>query len=618
MNKLKLSTLIVVLMFSGIVHAAMPVNPSYVSPAGSGNCTSGSPCSLSYANTNADDNDVVYLKTGTYSAGIAPSNNGTSGNWITFVKETGAIPTITVSAGIGIDMMGGSSYIKIDGITFLNNAYWARIENGSNHIEITNCDFSNDGSNIGGGIRIDGDASENWVTHIWFHNNTLSGLHSSENNCTDDGADIIKIGEAQGAYGNTESNNNYITIEDNTISYAGHGTLGNFGMYNVIKNNVSHNEPWLAGCASYSWPPTYVNSDYDGKFGHRNMEITDDYNREATYILVEGNRIGHASASPSNDGADNFDLAAPQNIVRYNYFYNAMNNGLMFKYNWNSGLNNGGHGGTYNRVYSNTFYNNGVGYAYYYSGDPCPGGVCPDSLANIALYQDSSGLGNVVKNNLMYQGGSNTYYTLDTVSRSGSPATIYDHVADMSNNWCTSDQLGCYGYGNPDFVNPDVSDATSLVLPALEPSSNSSVINQGTHLTTAVGGGSSSTTLVVADALYFQDGTWGADMARNVTLFPDWIAIGTVGNVVQISSISYGTYDDPEGTITLASGKTWSTGAPIWLYKESDGDIVLYGSAPDIGAYEYESVPANAIQGVTIGNLKITEYIAYHREDGLR
>ena len=31
-----------------------------------------------------------------------------------------------------------------------------------------------------------------------------------------------------------------------------------------------------------------------------------------------------------------------------------------------------------------------------------------------------------------------------------------------------------------------------------------------------------------------------------------------------------------------------------------------------------ESTPTNTIQGVTIGNLKITEYIAYHREDGLR
>ena len=62
------------------------------------------------------------------------------------------------------------------------------------------------------------------------------------------------------------------------------------------------------------------------------------------------------------------------------------------------------------------------------------------------------------------------------------------------------------------------------------------------------------TTLVVADAMYFQDGTWGSDLARGVTFFPDWIAIGTVTNTVQISSINYAT-----NTITLASPMTWKT-----------------------------------------------------------
>ena len=31
---------------------------------------------------------------------------------------------------------------------------------------------------------------------------------------------------------------------------------------------------------------------------------------------------------------------------------------------------------------------------------------------------------------------------------------------------------------------------------------------------------------------------------------------------------------------------TWSDDANIWLYKNSSGDIVLYGSAPDQGAHE--------------------------------
>lgn len=27
---------------------------------------------------------------------------------------------------------------------------------------------------------------------------------------------------------------------------------------------------------------------------------------------------------------------------------------------------------------------------------------------------------------------------------------------------------------------------------------------------------------------------------------------------------------------------------PLWLYKKSDGERVLYGSAPDYGAHEYQ------------------------------
>ena len=69
-------------------------------------------------------------------------------------------------------------------------------------------------------------------------------------------------------------------------------------------------------------------------------------------------------------------------------------------------------------------------------------------------------------------------------------------------------------------------------------------------------------------------------------MFPDWIAIGTVTNTVQISSVNYST-----NTITLASPVTWNNGDPIWLYKKSDGFVVLVGAAPDYGASEYEARP---------------------------
>jgi hypothetical protein len=155
------------------------------------------------------------------------------------------------------------------------------------------------------------------------------------------------------------------------------------------------------------------------------------------------------------------------------------------------------------------------------------------------------------------------------------------------NNWVTAN-------GDPKFANPDVTQPQSTKLPDLSLQSSSGAIDGGTYLTTANGSGSNSTSLVVQDAFYFQDGTWGSALAQGVTHSPDWIAIGTVSNVVQIAGINYST-----NTITLASPKTWSNGAKVWLYKKSDGTGVLYGSAPDYGAYEYgsnSSIPSTPSQ----------------------
>jgi hypothetical protein len=132
--------------------------------------------------------------------------------------------------------------------------------------------------------------------------------------------------------------------------------------------------------------------------------------------------------------------------------------------------------------------------------------------------------------------------------------------------------------------------AMSTTLPDLSLKNGVAAIDGGTSLTLATSAQTNSTTLVVADARYFQDGNFGLGSVAwpsSVSIQPDWIAIGTVSNVVQISSINYST-----NTITLASPKTWANNAPIWLYKKSDGVQVLYGTAPDYGAYEYaESTP---------------------------
>jgi hypothetical protein len=133
------------------------------------------------------------------------------------------------------------------------------------------------------------------------------------------------------------------------------------------------------------------------------------------------------------------------------------------------------------------------------------------------------------------------------------------------------------------------SDLRSPVRPNLALRAGSGAIDRGTHLTRAKGAGTNSVTLVVDDALFFQDGTWGSALTRRVTLFPDRIAIGTVTHIAEIASIDYAT-----NTITLASPTSWTDRAKVWLNRDSSGRGVLAGRAPDLGAHESSPPPSAA------------------------
>jgi hypothetical protein len=348
----------------------------------------------------------------------------------------------------------------------------------------------------------------------------------------------------------------YQTIENNTFYSGGHHNLETFTKYNIIRNNVFHHE----GSMTAPNPPCPYGPDTNGKHGNRNIQIYDGYNEDGKFNLIEGNRFGHSGPPPDDDGGDGFTLTAPKNIVRYNAIFNSQNNGVFFKYGGSSYSNN-------NRFYNNTIYKSGRYHnetIYYWQG------------ANFRFHGAStySPEKNVIKNNIFYTfGGSSEWHATHRDP---------DTYNTITNNFCTVARAGrCSANGNPLFVNTDVSDPFSLTLPNLNLQSGSKAIDGGIYLTQTKGFGNNSTTLVVNDALYFQDGTWGSALSNRQA---DWIAIRDVGNVGQIKSINYST-----NTITLASPMTWGDRANIWLYKRSDGTRVIYGSAPDFGAYEFNS-----------------------------
>ena len=178
------------------------------------------------------------------------------------------------------------------------------------------------------------------------------------------------------------------------------------------------------------------------------------------------------------------------------------------------------------------------------------------------------GEGSVLKNNIIYGNTSGDFSS--------------DKSADntISDNWLNAT-------GDPKFVSTNISDQTSETVPDLSLQSSSGAIDNGTYLTTVHADDTSSgTSLILTDALYFQDGTWGSSLS---SIAADYICVGATvaaAECMQISAINYAT-----NTLTVADF-TREDGDLVWLQKDSDGDLVLYGSAPDQGAHEFDSTAA--------------------------
>lgn len=553
---MKTISLILFFCFISMLGWSFPYWVSSTGEATWGNAESESPllgtacCTLATANTNADDNNIVNLRAGTYNTRIEPSNSGTSGNVITFQAYNSESVIITNTPALaGAIHLDGNSYIKIDGIEVSTVYRLVEIEGGSHYNEIVNCTLHG-GSDVANSGVIIRDLAGIANTHNWIHNCTIYQAGYVHPDTCNDSSNLMKVGVYNLDY---VSGNN--TIEDNVFYWGGHHVLETYTEKNVIRNNIFHNECWMEdpGTCEPTGAPCA-----EGKFGNRNIQIYDGNSRAALYNLVEGNRIGHAGEPPDGNGANNLVIAAPGNIARFNTIYNAGEKNVYLKQGT-------GADGENNRIYNNTCY---VTY-----------GARPSSYS--MFFADASD-NNVVKNNIFHSGYDGDVNTLKI------PGNTYE------NNWETTD-------GDPKFVNTILSNPISTTLPDLSLQHDSPCLNGGTYLTQANGSGSDITTLIVDDALFFQDGSWGSSLA---TLNADWIAIGTVDNIVEISSINYGT-----NTIILATQKSWSDAASIWLYKDSDGSIVLRGSAPNYGAYQGigESSTATDIRLVMLSSVWFTE-----------
>lgn len=497
-----------------------------------------SACSLATANTNASAGDTVYLRAGTYSIsgnGIAPSRSGSSySNRIIFSAYNNETVTLVgASASSQGVYLSGKNYVKVHGITFNNFNHPMLITGGSKYNEISHSTFSGYYGSAPGdwvGSRIRSNSQYNHVHHSTF---TDYGLHNGND-------EAVVFGT--GIEASTSDSAQYNLIEDSTFAYGGHHVVEFNGTQNVFRNNYIHNEN------HFLWNGTL--------YGNRITFTVGDL----PYVgrnLIEGNRIAYGGETSESDecGGSGGTLASPYNIIRKNMYYKCLLYGIYVS-TYGSGLS-----AYNNRIYHNTFWNNGITTTA--QAKPCYG----NSLTHAILVNEGSGTlvkNNVIKNNLFWQNVNRINATRPVINASGN-VPVYNTVASNFNQ--TSDPKFVNISETPDPMNRDQFD--------FHLQSGSPAIDAGQFLTTIASASGSGTSFQVADAGYFFD-SWGMSAIASATVTGDTIQLAGQAQTAVITAVNYAT-----NTITVNTPLSWTNGQGVSLtYK---------GSSPDMGAYEFDS-----------------------------
>jgi hypothetical protein len=462
------------------------------------------------------DTCVVYA--GTYNERVAVS-----------AGSTGGYKTITANSGDTVKVLGFSinSHTKVIGFHISNlsspsGGSCVSVAGNSTDWFITNNVMTSCGS---GGGMISEPLSVSGTAYGYIQGNTLSW------GCSTPSAPNVCEGML--------INGDHHLIERNDISHVSDG-ITNYGSFNVYRGNTMH-DTGAADCGSNS---SNCHIDFIESEPNTSGGIT----RPAAYLLYEGNYQTNNSGSNAHVFLTQGDAcggACHNVIIRYNHAYVLGTYWLLDQL------------GNFSHVKD---YNNTIVCAL--DGSAC-GASGVDQ--NVTAFAGSTYGAEV--NNIYYKStpstGSGVYYS------GSSPFRANNNMAFCS-PLCTF--IGPYSSESGRLVNLDpkfVNASGDWHLQAGSPA-----IAAGANLATATGSGSNSTTLVVNDADYFQDGLG----LSSVGVQPDWIRVGNT--LVQIASVNYAA-----NTITLAQAISWSSGAAVNLYRDSSGNVVLSGAAPDLGAF---------------------------------
>lgn len=522
-----------------------------VKAGGGGSFTTMGACATQMSSNGTGVSDTCTVFAGTYNENVSVPA-GSAGNYKIFnVNGTDVVMVQSFTLGshtkvIGFNIQNPSSPASTYCVSLSASATDVFIQNNT----ITQCGAM---SNPPAAVNIPTSAS-----FVYFQGNTMSytcttptlvascaANHGSgpDTNCTCNG--VADWGS-------------HTLIENNDFS---HYTLGTSiqGTFHITRNNTFHDQ-----------------FEVEARSNQHTDAIYSEPNISTGSIVMEGNFERNAVGSNAKGYLTQNDNCSPgpctwTNVIeRFNVFSRLGSAVIANDKSWPNV-----------KVYNTTFVDEGMEATLTFGGD--------DML--------STGGGMAVLNSIWYESASVAGSASCTPSGSLCNWNPYacTGCANYGHNlyWCTGTCTSVFGHtygGAPFLSDPGNLNNDPLFVSYVSAGSvsndyrlqsGSPARNAGTSLTTVNGTIVSSTSLVVADATYFQDGFSLSNSFSTVQ--GDCISVTTVGNHVCISSINYST-----NTLTLASPISATNGDPVWLYSKSDGVRVLFGSAPDMGAF-----PAN-------------------------
>ncbi|MBW2990494.1 right-handed parallel beta-helix repeat-containing protein [Candidatus Woesearchaeota archaeon] len=544
-------------------------------------------CTIQKAANTLQAGETVFIKAGTYNEQVSPVNSGTEDNYITYSAYQNDIVSI-VDNYFPIYVLGDKSYLK-----FANLELQA----------IGNNDWS-----AAFRARESGSTAPH---HLILENLTLKGEEPMS-------ADDRQFGVLLQAF---ETPITDITIKNCQVINNNHHGIFVYGMIyrvDIGPNNHISNNGWGLGSPE---TPHYahgieIHSEYPGNQtkGARDIKIFEneiDHNdmqgiRPAwcRRIHIKDNYLHYNGATGINLENQVNESVIENNIAEYNvqvYSYETgtwldesnyvviQNN--IFRHNKFGFMTQGSSQIIIrnNEIYEN---NRGVSDIYQAQGAYIRWGTYDNILVHNTFYEncDQTGafgdltIGRVnnvvrptVKNNIISE--ANCLYDLwvNLETDYTSDYNNYYNTKPLNINWKDS------AMNWPQYVSASGQDTHSInENPLFENpgsgnfnlQSNSPCIDKGTFLTTVTSSSGSGTSLQVEDARYFTDGMG--------IIEGDLIKVGT-NPLNRITDVDYST-----NTITLEQSITWNNGDAV--------TYPYYGTAPDIGAIEYnETIPTGEV-----------------------